>query len=108
MTTLIKSMVLSLGLLTGVAMAAQAQSDSVAALPPGSAAAPAAVAPVGPSAAYPGPNVGNGWYASEKQTQAVAPSPAYVGPGPGQGWYAQEKSSGPTNPSPNYTGPRPN
>ena len=97
MTTLTKSLVLSLGLLTGVAAAAHAQSGSVAALPPGAAAAPpAATAPVGPSAAYPGPNPGAGYYGGTvAQQQPVTESPKYVGPNPGLGFYGTG-----TNPKP--------
>ena len=84
MSTLVKSTVLSLGLLTGAALAAHAQSDSVAALPPNAAATPA------------------------PQGAAVAPSPAYVGPAPGITWSAQERQTQPVQPSPEYVGPRPN
>jgi len=89
MASLVKSTVLGLGLLTGVAVAAHAQSGSVAALPPGAAAAPpAAAAAVGPSAAYPGPNPGSGFYGGTVATQQpVTPSPQYVGPAPGAGYY---------------------
>lgn len=110
MSTLVKSAVLSLGLLAGAAVA-HAQSNNVAALPPGTAAAPpAAVAPVGPSAALPGPNPGQGWYGSTPQTQAGAtPSPdAIEGPKPGQGWYPKEQQTKDVTPSPIYVGPRPN
>jgi len=78
MRALVKTTVMSLTLLAGVAAAAHAQSN-VAALPPG--AAPA-VAPVGPaaSAEWVGPKPGQGWYAKEQQSNAVPPSPAWIGP----------------------------
>src|SRR5579884_1796694 len=88
MSALVKSTVLSLGLLAGVAVAAHAQSGSIAALPPGAAAPAAPTAPVGPTTAYPGPNPGAGWYGGTVQPQqAVAPSPALPGPNPGLGYY---------------------
>jgi len=80
--TFVRTSILSLALVTGVAFAAHAQSGSVAALPPGAAPAPAPAA-VAPSARLPGPNPGSAWSAQgEKQTQAVTPSPAYPGPRP--------------------------
>ena len=107
MSTLVKSTVLSLGLLAGVAFAAQAQSGSIAALPPG-AAPSAATAPVGPTG-YPGPNPGTGYYGGTVEKQApVTPSPQYVGPGPGGGWYGATPQTQPVVPSPTYIGPRPN
>lgn len=116
MLSLAKSTLLSVGLLAGAAFAAHAQSSSVAALPPGTAAAPAATAPVGPSVAYPGPNPGSGFYGGTvAQQQPVTPSPQYIGPQPGAGYYGATK----TGQSANYTdeaahpytaqlGPRPN
>src|SRR5579885_255451 len=83
---LAKSTILALGLLAGAAVA-HAQSSNVAALPPGTAATPS-TAPVGPSAAYPGPNPGSGYYGGTvTQQQPVQPSPQYVGPAPGAGYY---------------------
>ena len=86
MSTLVKSTVLSLGLLAGVAVAAHAQSSNVAALPPGAVAPQAA--PVGPSP-LPGPNPGAGWYGGTvSQQQPVVPSAnAMPGPNPGLGYY---------------------
>ena len=109
MSTLVKSTVLSLSLLAGVTAAAYAQSNNVAALPPG-AAAPAAPAPVGPAAALPGPNPGAGWYGATPSTQAtVTPSAdAIEGPKPGQGWYGKEQQTQAVQPSESYPGPRPN
>jgi hypothetical protein len=104
MSSFAKTTVLSLTLLAGAAFAAHAQSGSVAALPPGTAAAPPAAA----SGTYPGPNPGAGNYPAEKQTQAVAPSPKYVGPAPGAGFYPTEQQTQPVQPSPVYPGPRPN
>jgi len=99
MSTYIKPIVLSLGLVAGIALTAQAQTTvtpgpSVASLPPvdqgprvyshSAAQNEGPAAAVVPSSAYPGPNTGNGWYPrDEKQSQtAVAPSPQYIGPRP--------------------------
>ena len=83
MSTLAKSALLSVTLLAGAAFAAHAQSGSVAALPPGTAATTAAT-PVGPSGAYPGPNPGTGYYGGTVTQQApITESPKYVGPSPG-------------------------
>lgn len=109
MRSLVKTTILSVSLLAGVAAVAHAQSN-VAALPPGAAPAPA-VAPVGPapSPQYVGPAPGQGWYAKEQQTGAgVQPSPQYVGPAPGQGWYAKEQPTRTVAPSPAWEGPRAN
>jgi hypothetical protein len=99
-------MLLSLGLLAGASATAYAQSDSIAALPPG-ASAPAPTAVV-PSGTYPGPDPGRGWGIKESQTQPVAPSPHYVGPKPGGSWGIQESHTRPVEPSPKYIGPAPN
>jgi hypothetical protein len=81
MTNFAKTTVLSLGLLAGVALAAHAQSSSVASLPPGTVATPPAA---GATAAYPGPNPGTGYYGGTVQSQApVTPSPQFVGVNPG-------------------------
>ena len=104
----VKSTVIGIGLLTGVAFAAHAQSDNVAAVPPGVPAPAAPSTAVAPSPAYVGPAPGITWSAQEKQTQPVRPSGAYVGPGPGQTWAAQGKQTRPVTPSPEYVGPRPN
>ena len=109
MRSLVKTTILSVGLLAGVAAVAHAQSN-VAALPPG-AAPTAAVAPVGPAASpqYVGPGPGQGWYPKEQQTGAAyQPSPEWVGPKAGSGWYAKETQSNAVAPSPTYVGPRPN
>jgi hypothetical protein len=106
--TLVKTTVLSLGLLVGLAATAHAQSN-VAALPPGAVPAPT-VAPVGPVASpeWVGPKPGQGWYAKEQETAArVQPSPAWIGPKAGQGWYAKEEQTQAVVPSPAYVGPRP-
>ena len=82
MLSLAKSALLSVSLLTGVAFAAHAQSDSVAALPPNAATPPAASGSVG----FPGPNPGSGYYGGTVAQQApVVPSPQYIGPNPGAG-----------------------
>lgn len=85
MSSLVKSALLSVSLVTGVAFAAQAQSNNVASLPPGTTATPpAATSPVGPSVAYPGPNPGSGGYGGTVgEQQPVTASPKYVGPAPG-------------------------
>ena len=109
MRSLVKTTILSVSLLAGVAAVAHAQSN-VAALPPGAAPAPV-VAPVGPppSPQYVGPAPGQGWYAKEQETEArMQPSPQYVGPSPGQGWYSKEQQSGTVAPSPAWIGPRAN
>ena len=81
-----KSALLSLGVLAGIAFAAQAQTSGIASLPPNPAAAPlAAASPVAPSVAMPGPNPGTASSAGMGATQPVTPSPAYVGPSPGAG-----------------------
>lgn len=98
MSTILKSAVLGLGLIAGIASTAPAQTassampgTSVANLPadsgprtnarnfiPGSAGQA-----VVPSGAYPGPKPGSGWYSTtEQQTQAVTKSPEYIGPRP--------------------------
>lgn len=92
MSTILKSAVLGLGLIAGIATTAPAQTmpgPSVASLPDQGPRAsshnfipgPAAQA-VAPSGSYPGPTPGTGWYPKEQQTQAVVQSPNYVGPRP--------------------------
>jgi hypothetical protein len=103
MSSFAKTTVLSLTLLAGAAFAAHAQSGSVAALPPGTAAAPPAAA----SGAYPGPNPGAGYYLTEKCRPAVTPRPNMSAPPPGAGFYPAENRPK-AQPSPNYVGPRPN
>jgi hypothetical protein len=97
-----------MGLLASVAFGAYAQTDNVAALPPGAQAPMPPAAVVAPSANYVGPAPGQTWTAQERQTQPVQPSEAYVGPAPGQTWTAQERQTGPVAPSQEYVGPRPN
>jgi hypothetical protein len=107
MPNVITSTILGAGLLAGIAVSAYAQSNNIAALPPGApAATPPAAAAVSPQ--YVGPAPGSTWTAQEKQTQAVRPSPQYVGPAPGSTWTAQEKQTGPVAPSAEWIGPRPN
>ena len=80
----VKSTLLGLGLLAGVASGAYAQTDNIAAVPPG------AQAPSPPAA-------------------AVAPAPSYVGPKPGDMWSTREQQTGPVVKSPDSIGgPRPN
>jgi hypothetical protein len=76
MSSFVKASVLGLGLLTGVAFAAQAQT-STASLPP-NAGAPSAVAPSGN---YPGPNPGsNGISGTPVMGGPVVASGQYPGP----------------------------
>jgi len=97
MSTILKSAVIGLGLIAGIATAAPAQTvsstmpgTSIASLPqPGPRASSYNAIPgsaqqaVVPSGSYPGPKPGDGWYPrTEKQTQAVQPSPQYIGPKP--------------------------
>ena len=106
MSTLAKAAVLSLSLLTGAALSAHAQTNNVAALPPGaSASAPARVGPSGP---FPGPDPGRLWSTQESQTLQVQPSGAYPGPDPGRLWSTQESQTRTVQPSGDYPGPKPN
>ena len=97
MSTILKSAVLGLGLIAGIATAAPAQTfsgatpgTSIASLPqPGPRASSYNSIPgpahqvVVPSGTYLGPKPGDGWYPrGEQQTQAVTPSPQYIGPKP--------------------------
>ena len=109
MSPLVKSTVLSLGLLTGTVVSAYAQSESIAALPPDAAATPAPQgAVVAPSSRYVGPDPGVTWSAQERQTQQVQPSPKYVvGPDPGVMWGAQERQTQRVQPSPEFIGAQP-
>jgi hypothetical protein len=96
MSAILKSAVLGLGLITGIATAAPAQTvsstmpgTSIASLPqPGPRASSYNSIPgpaqqvVVPSGTYPGPKPGDGWYPKEQQTQAVQKSPEWIGPKP--------------------------
>lgn len=105
----IKSTILGVGLLAGIAFGAHAQTDNVAALPPGAQAPKPPATAVQPSAKYLGPAIGETWSAQEKQTHPVQPSAdAYGGPKPGEMWSTQEKQTGPVAPSQEYPGVRPN
>jgi len=108
MPNVIRSTILGVGLLTGVAFAAHAQTNNVAALPPGAPAATPPAAAVAVSPKYVGPAPGGLWSTKEAQTQPVQPSPKYVGPAPGGLWSAQESHTQPVTPSGQYPGPRPN
>lgn len=108
MQKVVKSTILGAGLLAGVAFSAFAQTDNVAALPPGTQAPTPPAAAVAPSAKYIGPAPGETWGAQERQTQQVRPSEAYVGPQPGNTWTAQEKQTQPVGKSPDWIGPKPN
>ncbi len=106
MSTLAKAAALSLSLLTGATFAAHAQTNNVAALPPGASAA--APAPVGPSGPYPGPDPGRLWSTQESQTRPVEPSGALPGPDPGRLWSTKESQTQAVAPSGAYPGPKPN
>ena len=109
MRSLVKTTILSVSLLAGVAAVAHAQSN-VAALPPGAAPAPV-VAPVGPapSPQYVGPAPGQGWYGKEQETEArMQLSPEWIGPKASSGFYPREQTTQAVVPSPAYVGPRPN
>ena len=76
-----KSAILSVALLCGAAVCAHAQSNNIAALPPGPPAVPAPqTVLVAPSPQYAGPNPGKLWNAPERQAQPVQSSEAYAGP----------------------------
>lgn len=94
MQTFVKSLVLGLGLVSAIAISAQAQTTPVA---PG-----ASIANLPPDAAPPAPAQG------AVGTQAVAPSPTLEGPDPGKGWYSKEKPTQAVAPSPEWQGPKPN
>ena len=104
----VKSTIVGMGLIAGVAFSAFAQTDNVASLPPGAQAPTPPTAAVAPSANYIGPKPGELGAWQEKQSQTVRPSEAYVGPKPGDMWSAQEKQSQPVSKSQDYVGPRPN
>jgi hypothetical protein len=98
MSTILKSAVLGLGLIAGVATVAPAQ--TVSGVTPGASIAslPADTGPRAASHNYiPGP-----------ASQAVVPSGNYPGPRPGEGWYPKEQQTQAVQPSPQYIGPRPN
>src|SRR4051794_31537391 len=108
MQKVVKSTILGAGLAVGVAFGAYAQTDNVAALPPGAQAPTSPAAVVAPSAKYIGPAPGETWGAQERQTQQVRPSEAYVGPAPGTTWTTQEKQTQPVTKSQDWVGPKPN
>ena len=109
MQNVVKSTILGVGLLAGIAFGAYAQTENIAALPPGAQAPTPPAAAIAPSANYVGPAVGGLWSTQEKQTQPVQPSAeAYRGPSPGGSWSTTEKQTGPVVPSENYPGVRPN
>src|SRR3954462_16045145 len=83
MRNAVKSTILGMGLIAGVAFSAFAQTDNVAALPPGAQAPTPPAAAVAPSGKYVGPGPGGAGGAKEKQTQQVRPSEKYGGPAPG-------------------------
>jgi hypothetical protein len=105
MFTLAKSAMLSFVLVAGAVLGAHAQSENIAALPPGGGVA--RPGPIGPSGPYPGPDPGRMWSTQESQTRPVEASPKYVGPDPGRLWGFEETNTGPAQPSPEYVGPAP-
>jgi len=109
MRNVVKSTILGIGLLTGVAFGAYAQTDNVAALPPGAQAPKPPAAAVAPSTGYTGLKTGELGTWQEQQSQAVRPSEAYVGAKTGEMGTWQEKQTRPVTPSPETIGgPRPN
>ena len=109
MRNVVKSTIVGVGLLTGVAFSAYAQTDNVAALPPGAQAPTPPAAAIAPSQGYIGPKPGETWSTRETQTQVVRPSEAYVGPKPGETWSTKETQTGPVVKSPDrMDGPRTN
>ncbi|MGE5271130.1 MAG: hypothetical protein ACM3JG_15825 [Thiohalocapsa sp.] len=119
MQTFVRNLVLGLGLVSAIAISAQAQTtpvapgDSIANLPPDAAPLAPAQGDLGTQAVAPsgnldGPDPGKGWYAKEQPTHAVTPSAGWEGPDPGKGWYAKEQPSQAVAPSPAWDGPKPN
>ena len=74
MRNVVKSTILGMGLLAGVAFGAYAQTDNVAALPPGAQAPTPPAAAVAPSAELYRPEARRTGVGQEKQTQTVRPS----------------------------------
>ena len=101
--SLLKPIVLGLGLVAGVAIGAQAQTVSGATVPGPS------IASLPPSQPFEGPRPSSlGMIPSEAHQQAVVPSGEYPGPRPGSGWYGKEAQTQAVQPSPQYIGPKPN
>ena len=83
MYSFVKTSILGLGLVAGVAFAAQAQTDTTASLPPGGGNVPSAVAPSGN---YPGPNPGSSNISGNPVMGGpVVASERYPGPDAGAG-----------------------
>jgi hypothetical protein len=98
MTTFLKPVVLGLGLVAGIAMAAPAQTVSGAPTPGQSVASlPLAGPRTNSTNSIPGP-----------ASQAVSPSGSYPGVAPGSGWYPKETQTQAVTKSPDFPGPRPN
>jgi hypothetical protein len=97
MSTILKSAILGLGLIAGVAGAAPAQ--TVSSTMPGTSIA---------NLPAEGPRASSRNSIQSPAPQAVLPSGAYLGPKPGEGWYAKETQSQAVAKSPEYVGPRPN
>jgi hypothetical protein len=102
MSIFLKSAVVGLGLVAGIATAAPAQTVSGAA--PGTS-----IASLPPSVPMEGPRASSYNHVPGPATQAVVPSGTYPGPTPGTGWYPRtEQQTQAVLPSPQYIGPRPN
>lgn len=97
MSTTLKSAILGLGLIAGIASAAPAQ--TVSSTMPGTS-----IANLPPE----GPRASSHNFIAGPATQAVVPSGNYIGPKPGEGWYAKETQTKAVEKSPEYIGPRPN
>ena len=80
MSILVKSTVLSLSLLAGVAVSAYAQSENVATLPPRAVVTPPlAAAAVAPSNVFLGRDPGTAWQEEQNTVGAVQPSAQQFG-----------------------------
>ena len=100
--SLLKPIVLGLGLVAGVAIGAQAQTVSGATVPGPS------IASLPPSQPFEGPRPSSFGMIPNETRQAVVPSGEYPGPRPGSGWYGKEAQTQAVQPSPQYIGPKPN
>jgi len=97
MSNILKSAILGVGLIVGIAGAASAQ--TVSSTMPGTS-----IANLPPE----GPRASSRNSIQSPATQAVVPSPGYLGPKPGDGWYGKETQTQAVAKSPEYIGPRPN
>ena len=84
MSPLVKSTILSLGLLAGAAASAYAQSENIAKLPPAAAVTPPPAA-AAPSTVFLGPDPGTAWPAGQSNTGTFQTSPQQFGAIPRNG-----------------------